>query len=86
MTDRENRNKAFDEQLASEVSRNRDTIVEILMQSNVGNCGGKCGGFDEKDLRKLCPQCFRALEAVSENIFASSELLGLFKDAINSRD
>ena len=85
MNDRAHREKVFAEQLAEEVARNKDAIEEIFHRSKVGNCGGKCKGFKEKDLNKLCPQCFQALEKESDEIFSSSPLLRLFGDTMNTK-
>jgi len=82
----DDRQKAFAEQLAREVAQNRDAITEILHRSNVGQCGGKCKGFKEDDLSKLCPKCFEALEEESDKIFSASPKLRLLGDVMNSRD
>ena len=86
MINGDNREKAFAEQLAQEVAENKDAIAEVLQNSKVGECGGKCKGFQERELRNLCPDCFQALEAESEEIFASSPLLRMFGDVMNNRD
>ena len=80
MTDSEDRDRAFAEQLAHEVAQNKDAIAEIFNRSKVGQCGGKCKGFQEDDLRNLCDDCFRALEEQSDQIFSASLRLRLFGD------
>ncbi len=85
MNDRARREKAFADQLAKEVAQNKDAIAEIFNRSKVGNCGGKCKGFQEKYLSNLCPECFRALEGESEEIFATSPMLRMFGDVMNNQ-
>jgi hypothetical protein len=84
--DSENIEHAFLEQLAEEVSKNEDAISEMLSHSKVGNCGGQCKGWQEPDLKNLCPACLKALEAESDEIFTASPMLRLLGDVMNSKD
>ncbi|MGO9013990.1 MAG: hypothetical protein ACLQF0_03315 [Dissulfurispiraceae bacterium] len=86
MSNRDSKEKTFAEQLAQEVTQNKDAIVKLLNRSRVGNCGGKCKGWKENDLRNLCPACFRALEEESDEIFSTSPALRLFGDVMNTKD
>ena len=86
MDNKEQREHAFAEQLAGEVAENIDPITTIFDKSQVGKCGNKCRGFKETNLQDLCPQCLRALEEVSDEIFSVSPELRLFGDVMNSKD
>ena len=77
--------KAFAEQLAHEMARNKDAITEIFNRSKVGKCGGMCKGFKEDDPHNLCEYCFRALEEESEEICSVSPKLRLLGDAMNNK-
>ena len=82
----DDREKAFARQLAHEVALNKDAIAEVLQKSKVGQCGGQCRGVREKDLRDLCPDCFQALEAEADEIFAASPILRLFGDTMDTQN
>ncbi|MGD0283682.1 MAG: hypothetical protein ABSB95_15125 [Dissulfurispiraceae bacterium] len=84
MPDKE-REKAFTEQSAQEIARNKDAITKIFERSRVGQCGGKCKWFKEDDLGNLCEQCLKALEEEADEIFSVSVEMGLFKDAMNNK-
>lgn len=71
--------------MAGEVAENKDTIDEILSRSKVGQCG-KCKGFDEPDLKDLCPACLLELESVTDEIFSASPELRRLGDAMSRRD
>ena len=86
MDNKDHREHAFAERLAGEVAQNIDPITTILDKSQVGKCGNKRRGFNEANLQDLCPQCLRALEEVSDEIFSVSPELQLFKDVMNSQD
>ncbi|MGO9013613.1 MAG: hypothetical protein ACLQF0_01410 [Dissulfurispiraceae bacterium] len=79
-----NREEEFNEQLAREVAQNKDAIADILRKSEVGQCGGRCKGYQEKSIEDLCEQCFNALEDNADEIFSASPMLKLFGDAMNS--
>jgi hypothetical protein len=85
MNNRDEREKAYNKQLAHEVAENKDAIAEILFNSKVGQCCGKCKGFKEEDLRNLCPECLWVLEEESEEIFSVSPMIRLLGDVMNSR-
>jgi hypothetical protein len=82
---RDQKEKSFVEQLARETVKNKDAISEILANSKVGECGGKCKGFKEDDLANLCDQCLQALEKASDKIFSLSVELRLLGDVMNQR-
>jgi hypothetical protein len=86
MDDKEQKEHAFSEQVSGEVVKNIDAITAIFDKSQVGKCGGKCQGFKEENLLDLCPQCLRALEEESKEIFSVSPELRLLGDVMNSRD
>jgi hypothetical protein len=86
MSNKEDKEHTLTEQLAQKVAQNKDAIAEILNRSRVGQCGGKCRGFAEDDLIKLCPECFQSLEAESDEIFSVSQELRLFGDVMNNKD
>jgi len=79
------REKAFNEQLADEVSQNEDIIKKILNKSQVGSCGGKCRGYKEKTPDDLCEYCLNALEENADEIFSASPRMRLLGDAMNNR-
>ena len=80
----DDRDKAFARNLSEEVAQKADAIQEIFAKSKVGQCGGKCKGFQEKDLGNLCSSCFQALEEESEQIFSTSPKLRLLGEAMNN--
>ena len=78
--------KLFALQLAREIAKNKDVILEIFQKSTVGRCGGKCKGYNEEDPVNLCPECLRALEKESETIFSVSPAMKLFADVMNTKN
>ena len=86
MDNGKDREHAFDWQLATEIGQNKDVIEKILHDSKVGQCGGKCKGFKEDDLKDLCPACLRVLEEESDEIFSVSPMIRLLGDAMNGRE
>ncbi len=86
MDDREQREQAFAEQLATEIAQNKDAIAAIFKRSKVRQCGGKCKGFKKANFSDLCPECLQALEIETAEIFSVSPELSMLGDVMNSRD
>lgn len=85
MTTRDNREGAFVECLVDEMYRNADAVMEVSSKSSVGQCGGLCKGYQEKDLGNLCPVCFEALETEAGEIFSVSPVLWLLGMGMDGR-
>lgn len=81
-----NKEDAFNQKLAEEVSLNQDDILEKLQNSQVGQCGGSCRGWQEEDLKNLCPTCLKVLEEESDGVFSSSPMLKMLGDVMNTKD
>ena len=86
MHKKEDRENAFAEQLAHEIAQNKHAIAEILHRSKVGDCSGMCKGWKEDDLRDLCPDCLRALEVESDEIFSASPALRMIGEVMNEKN
>jgi hypothetical protein len=82
---RKQREHAFRKKLAEEVAGNVDDIAEILNKSKVANCGGKCKGVKEADFSDLCPECLRALEEASDEIFSVSPEMRMLEDVMSNK-